>query len=109
MAKAIYVQKGDKLNYQNATLEKISAGEVVVIGSKVAVAGCDIEVGQVGTVIMNGVYELPITTLAVTIGEKVYWNAESNTVTKTNTDVEIGYAAETVANTATKIRVKLIG
>lgn len=109
MAKAIYVQKGEKLNYKNTTLSKISAGDVVVIGSKIAVAGCDIEVGQVGSVIMTGVYELPITTLEVNIGEKVYWDSSAHTVTKTNTDIEIGYAAESVQNTATKISVKLMG
>lgn len=109
MAKATYIQKGEKLNYTNATLAKIAAGDIVVIGSKVAVAACDIEVGQLGSVTMNGVFEFPITTLAVNMGEKVYWNDTSNSVTKTDTDVEIGYAVETVEDSATKISVKLVG
>lgn len=111
MLKAVYVQKGETLNYTNpSSADKISAGDVVVLGSKVAVAGCDIEVGATGTVHVTGVYELPISALAVNIGETVYWDAANSVVTKTATsNTEIGYAAETVANTASKIKVKLVG
>ena len=110
MAKAVYVQKGDTLNYTNlSSKDKILAGDVLVIGTKVAVAGCDIEVGQTGTVHVSGVYELPISSLAVSMGEKVYWDSSNNVVTTTASHTEIGYAAETVVSTATKIKVKLVG
>lgn len=111
MAKAIYVNKGDTLNYMNpSATDKISAGDVIVIGSKVVVSGCDIAAGEVGTVHVSGVYELPISALAVNVGDTVYWDSVNSVVTKTATsNTEIGYAVETVANTATKIKVKLVG
>ena len=111
MFRASYVQKGDVLNYKNLSpTDKISAGDVIVVGDKVAVAGCEIEVGQVGTIHMSGVYEMPISTLEVSMGEKVYWDALEKTVTKTTSgNTEIGYAAETIESTATKIKVKLVG
>ncbi len=109
MSKAVYIQKGESLDYKNNGTEKIAAGDVVLIGTLLGVAGCDIAVGEVGSVHVTGVYKLAKTSSnAITMGTEVYYDgtgiteaAESNT--------RVGYAAAGAATTDSEILVKLIG
>lgn len=57
--KAVYVQKGDNLDYRNTGNALIEAGSVVVLGSRIGIAGTDILPGELGSLVMDGVYKLP--------------------------------------------------
>lgn len=57
--KAEYVQRGEILDYTNQTGKTIEAGEVVVFGNRIAVAGTTILEGEIGTLHMTGVYRVP--------------------------------------------------
>lgn len=58
-AKATYWQRGETIDYANATEEKIEAGEILTIGSIIGVAGTEIAPGEVGSAHIEGVYYLP--------------------------------------------------
>ena len=42
---ARYIQKGESLDYLNTTDEKIKAGNVISLVTRIGVAGCDIAPG----------------------------------------------------------------
>lgn len=72
--KAEYVQRGEILDYTNQTGKTIEAGEVVVFGNRIAVAGTTILEGETGTLHMTGVYRVPKkASEAIEAGADVYY------------------------------------
>ena len=47
--KAEYLQRGEALDYTNATEDTIPAGAIVAIATRLGVAGCDIPPGKTGS------------------------------------------------------------
>ena len=84
MAKASYVQKGDTIDYTNASETAIEYHDVVVIGSLVGVALEPITKGSTGAVGIVGVYALPTDAGDIAAGDPVYWDASAGKATKTN-------------------------
>jgi len=80
---ANYIQKGNTIDYINTGNAKINAGDVVVIGTRIGVAGCDIAVGAVGAVALTGVFEFDKASGAIAVGQGVYWDAENKQITTT--------------------------
>lgn len=118
MATATYWQRGESLDYTNGSGSKITAGTIVVLTSgaagRIGVIGTDIPNGEVGSVHVTGVFEMPkSSTNALTQGEAVYWDGTgiteaSNDGGGTPTYYPIaGYAAQAAAASATKVLVKL--
>lgn len=84
MAKAIYVQEGTNIDYSNSGANAIAYGDIVVYGTRLAVAACDIPAGAVGTVALSGIFEMPAeTTAAFSVGDVVYWDTSNKVVTAT--------------------------
>lgn len=110
MAKAIYWQRGETLDFtNNATgASKIEANTIVALsGSRIGVAGTDIAVGETGSLHVTGVYEMPKTgDEAIAQGEAVYWDGSGITNDDSNT-TPAGYAAQAAAADATAILVKI--
>lgn len=82
MAKGKFWQNGEALDYLNSSGAKIEANTIVQIGKRIGIAGADIPNGEVGAVIVKGVFELPKdygdSGKALTLGQEVYWdNANS--------------------------------
>lgn len=103
MAKAVYVQKGDTLDFTNNTGTDIAYKDVVTIGSRIGVALEPIAVGTTGSVGVSGVYSLPAdNTNAFTAGDPLYF--AGGKVVKTAGGVSAGWAfgdkatADAVAN-----------
>jgi predicted RecA/RadA family phage recombinase len=73
---ASYVQKGDLLDYTPAAA--VAAGDVVVIGSLVGVAPRPIAANAVGSLAVEGVFEMPVATGATGAqGSAISWYATS--------------------------------
>lgn len=107
MSKAVYVQKGESLDYKNSGSEKIAAGDAVLVGSVLGIAGCDIEVGAVGSLHVEGVYKLTKTSSnAITMGTAVYYDGSGITETSSS-NTRVGYAAADAAQADTEILVKI--
>ena len=85
MAKAKFWQKGESIDYVNGTGSKIDANTIILYGSRLAVAGCDIAAGEKGSLYVSGVFEMPKdygdSGKALTAGQEVYWD-NSNSVIK---------------------------
>ncbi len=91
--KAEYVQRGENLDYTNQTGKTIEAGEVVVFGNRIAVAGTTILKGETGALHMTGVYKVPKkNSEAIEAGTDVYYSEDGFSATKTGNAV--GYAVQ---------------
>ena len=78
--KAIYVQKGENLDYKNVTGSLIEAGSIVVMGSLAGVAGTSIPEGEIGSIHMTGVFKMPKKAgEAISAGTKLFYTEEGLT------------------------------
>ena len=110
-----YVQEGKIIPFTAGAT--IVSGQVVVVGSLAGVSQGDVANGAVGQLALEGVYEIPAATAEITVGAKVYWDADGDPVggtagsgaaTATATDnTLIGYAIAAKAAAGAKVKVKL--
>lgn len=108
MAKAIYYQQGESLDYTNSSGAKIEANTVLVYGDRIGIAGCDIPNGETGSIHVKGVFKLPISNEAISAGSTVYWDNSNSVITATSTSNTLaGYAAAAAASTDTLILVNI--
>lgn len=108
MATATYLQRGEALDYTNATDELIPQDTIVTVGDRIGVTGCPIPPGKVGTLHMGGVFSIKKTgTATIAMGQTVYFDGTG--ITDTAGDVEAGYAAAPADASAETILVKLRG
>jgi len=108
MTKAEYLQRGESLDYTNATENTIPDGVVVTIGSRIGVTGCPIPPGKTGSLHVVGVFEIAKTgTAAIEMGQTLYFDGTG--ITDTAGDIEAGYAAAPADANAETVLVKLRG
>ncbi|MBQ6091671.1 MAG: DUF2190 family protein [Lachnospiraceae bacterium] len=118
MAKATYWQRGETLDYPNASGSKIDANTIVVLKTgatgRIGVIGTDIPNGETGSVHVTGVYEMAKSSSnAIAQGEAVYWDGTG--ITEASNDgggtptyyPSAGYAAAAAAASADKILVRI--
>lgn len=109
MAKAIYWQRGETLDYINRGDTKIEANTIVALKAMIGVAGTDIAVGETGSLHISGVYEMPKTSEnAIEQGTPVFWDGSGITETESG-NTPAGYVAVPAADDDTSIHVKLLG
>lgn len=114
---AEYLQRGESLDYTNATGDLIPAGTVVAIGDRIGVTGCPIPAGKTGSLHVVGVFEITKTkNAAIEMGKAVYFDGTGITTDTTGTSdgesvtyPSAGYAAAPAAASDTTILVKLGG
>ena len=108
--KAEYLQRGEALDYTNATENTIPAGAIVTIGTKLGVAGCDILPGQTGSLHVCGVFRIKKTdAAAMEQGQTAYFDGTGITGTSGDNAIEVGYVAEAAEAAAETVLVKLNG
>ena len=104
----MYIQNGETIDYKNTGSTKIAYGDVVSLTTRIGVAGEDIAAGATGSLPVTGVFELPATTsVAFSVGDTLYWNTTSKTLTKTNTDIPAGWCVEAKATSRATGKVKI--
>jgi predicted RecA/RadA family phage recombinase len=102
---ASYVQEGEYLDYTAGSA--IAAGDVVVIGSLVAVAPRPIASGETGAVAVDGVYSMPCASGATGAqGSAISWYATSG-VAHATTGTAAGKLAKARAASDTTVHVLL--
>jgi len=102
-----YIQDGDILEIVNGSTA-ITSGSPVVVGSVVGIALGDIAANGEGRVQVCGVFEVGKTaSLAISQGDKVYFNTSTKLVTKTATDVFMGFAFKSATAEASTVQVSL--
>lgn len=108
MSKAAYWQRGEALDYPNNTTDVIEALTIVSLNSRIGVIGGDILPGEVGTVAVLGVFEMPkADPAAIEMGTEVYF--DGNGITSVSGGTLAGYAAADAATDDSTVLVKLIG
>lgn len=109
MAKGTYIQKGDTIDYKNGGSSAIEYNEVVVLASRISIAGEKIAVGATGSLQVTGVYELPaVNNEAFAVGDLLYWDATAGKLTKTSTsNTAAGWCVEAKATAGTLGKVKI--
>lgn len=117
MSKASYWQAGDTLDFINNTDEPIEANTIITLGKRLGIAGTTVSPGETGTLIMDGVFEMPKTsTDKISMGDDVYFDGAGITLAKgadtdanTNTNTPAGYAARGADASDKTVLVKLLG
>ena len=104
-----FVSEGNYIDYTPGSA--VTAGDVVVLGSVVAVATHDIAASALGAVAVEGVFDFPKATTsgsAIAVGLLVYWDASGGVITTTaGSNKKAGYTVETSADADTYQKVKL--
>ena len=86
--KANYVQRGEAIDYLNSGETTIEAGDVVIIGKHIGVVGCDIPAGEVGSLHVQGVFEVPKKASEVlAVGDNVTFDTTNGVSKATETTV----------------------
>jgi len=101
-----YVQPGNNIDF--TTAGDVNSGDVIVAGNFIGIAAnTTVGANKVNVLILEGVWTMAKTSAAITQGAKVYWNAAGKTISTTNTDPFIGYAAQAGDLNAATVQVKL--
>lgn len=101
-----YIQPGEVADIVPGA--DVAAGDVVVIGVRIAVAATAIKSGATGSASVTGVFTLPKATGALAQGAAVYWDATAKKVTATATSNTLaGYAFAAAASGDATIPVKI--
>jgi predicted RecA/RadA family phage recombinase len=103
------IQSGARMTYANATGSDISSGDLVPVGATFGVAVGDIDNGDSGELIMEGVFEIPADdSAAISQGNPVYYVASTGEASPTAEDQKyIGIAWAAKAETGTTVKVKI--
>lgn len=108
---AIYVQVGDRIDYRNETETTIKCGDVVAMGeNRIAVADCQIEPGELGTLALTGVWDFPAdTSAAIEFGATVYWDDTTKKIkaTKSASEVPAGICVLKKETSGAVVRVRI--
>lgn len=109
MSKAEYWQRGETLDFVNATKTKIEANSIIVLGQRIAVAGTEIAPKGKGSVHVVGIFRFPkAKSTAITIGAVVYWDKANDCITTTaSSNIPAGYAIEAAGENDATVLVKI--
>ena len=108
MSKATYWQRGESLDYTNNGTTVIEANTIISLGTRIGVAGTDINPGEKGSVHVTGVWEIAKTgTEAIELGAAVYFDGTG--ITNDSSKTPVGYAAAAAGADDAVILVKLQG
>ncbi|MDO5391025.1 MAG: DUF2190 family protein [Eubacteriales bacterium] len=108
--KASYWQRGETIDFKNNTGKKIEATDIVVIGTRIGVAGGDIENGETGAVHVTGVFQMKKKAEAVALGQLLYADKDSMDITGTEDgNIPAGWAVYPSGADSNSVYVKLLG
>jgi len=105
------IHDGDTIDYTPGSI--VSAGDVVVQGELIGVAGLNIPANTLGALNVSGVFDFPKATgggTAITAGAKVYWDAgdqEAKEDSESGANVYLGKTVLAAADADDTVRVRL--
>ena len=108
MSKAAFWQRGESIDFNNATTETIEANSLMVFGSRICVAGTDILPGETGSIHVTGVFVFPKGNEEITAGAEVYYAESDGAISsKEEGGVKAGFAVSGAAADDNKVLVKI--
>lgn len=104
-----YVQPGETLSL--APSADVASGVGHLFGTLFGVATADVLSGVAGPFITEGVVTIAKTSaLAISVGDRLFWDATNKVVNKTTTAQQcVGVAVEAAANPSATVKMKLGG
>jgi predicted RecA/RadA family phage recombinase len=106
---AIYIHDGTAIDHIPAA--DIPLGSVVVLGAIIGVATRAIPAGTLGSLCLEGVFDVPRTVgVATPVGTRLFWDATNQRATVDDaggTNPALGVAVRAATDTDTTIRVRL--
>ena len=79
--KAIYLQSDAMTPYTPTT--DVAAGDVILLGSKVAICGRKIPANTLGALNIEGVFRVAKAGVGIAVGDDLYWDITNGVVTNT--------------------------
>ncbi len=109
MSKAAYWQRGETIDYINDGTETVEANTILVLGSRIGIAGTDILPGEKGSIHVTGVYEVPKNGEEISMGTDVYYSESDGrfSATEAESSVKAGFAAQDAAAGDPSVFVKI--
>lgn len=105
-----YWQRGETIDYWNATEAEIPAGTVLKIGKHIGVVGTEIPANGKGSVHMMGVFEIEKKSKTVlAVGDAVKFDDENGIDKDTDGTATVGYAVQASGADEPTAFVKLLG
>ena len=103
------LQKGECIDWTNATGVDISVGDVVPLNTFCGVAATDIPADGKGVLVVGEAWRGPaVAEETVSVGDPLYWDADAKKITKTSTsNTFLGVAIEPKVATGTVVGVKI--
>ena len=105
-----YRQAGNVIDYTPGA--NVSAGDIVVLGELNVLATEAIAASEKGAVMISGVWRCPkavLSTSAIAVGTKLYWDAGNEVATATaGVHKQLGYAVLAATAAATTVDVKIV-
>ena len=107
MAKATYVHRGENIDYTAAADTEYM--EIVLFAVCIGDALTPIAKGEMGTVSLTGVYDMPAAaSLKIKTGDAVYWNKTNKNIDTTEAGgIPAGIAVAEKGAAETVVRVKI--
>lgn len=111
MAEAVFLQKGDAIDYIPAA--DVAAGEVVVQGDLVGVAKLDIAADALGALAVAGVFDVAKESgggVTFSAGDAVYWDEANDLAVTTDgagANKQMGKAVADAADADAAVKVRL--
>jgi len=105
---ATYRAKGDRIDYTPGSA--VTAGDVVVQGTLVGIATKDIAANALGSLAVEGVFDISKEEVAFTVGEDVFFDTDTELAMNSDTGEGqyLGKCVEAAAATDSTVRVKLV-
>lgn len=102
-----FIQPGHVMDFENtdAAAVDITSGSVVAFDERIGVAAVDIAIGEVGSVSVAGVFELPKGNAVLPQGKPVFW--KSDKIGTDNTGVPAGYVFDAATAADVTVSVKI--
>lgn len=99
----------DGLNIDYTPTVAVAAGDVIVQGDLVGVAGRPLAANEPGALAVSGVFDFAkATNVAYTVGTILYWDDTNNIVTTTATgNKQLGKVTRAAATTDPTVRVRM--
>ena len=108
MGKASYWQRGETIDYVNNGTETIEANTIIVLGSRIGVAGTDILPSEKGTLHVTGIFAMPKGSGEIAAGADVYYSEEKGEITASaESNTKAGFAVDGAGNEEPFIFVKI--
>ena len=90
--------------------EDVSSGDPVLVGNLFGIAAGNAAMDEEVDIVTQGIFRMnKVSALAIMTGDAIYYDDTTKLVSKTDTDVRIGAAMETVLTGVTTIAVRLDG